>query len=316
MPEQVLGNLRNAAALQRSWQQAMAQLKKAKAAYGVLFLNTKAVFEEASSSLAIDFPAENDFAFRAVQKPDVQDELERAIAQAFGCALPFRLTKGGSSAGGASAASAASAAAPAASRAAQPRQVQPQQHAGSDERAQAGRKAAAQALAEPRDGAFQDGGQRFSQSRPSALAQEAPASAGAAETARPIASASEPDPVPYDEVPLDAYDDVVPYDDDPYGSYGEPAPAASRPSDQPSAQGSAAEFAQAARSQVLPQEAAQGAVQPSPQSAAVSAEPACDAVSSAASLPGSAEPGVEPTLSELDAMLAFGFGEGVEFREV
>lgn len=344
LPDQVLGNLRNAAALQRCWQQAMAQLKKAKAAYGVLFLNTKAVFEEASSSLAIDFPAENDFAFRAVQKPDVQDELARVIAQAFGCPLPFRLTKGGLAAGaalasvGASAASAtsdASAAAPAASQAVQPRQIQsqPQQPSGLDERAQVGRQAAAQAFAEPRSGVFQSGGQQFSQPRPSASAHEVPASAGAPAPARPSASVSEPDPVPYDEVPLDAYDDVVPYDDEPYGVYEEPFPVPSRPSNQPSVQASASEPAQAVRPRVSSSEAAQGAAlsvrsqdsapetmqdaeavgaRPVP----ASAKPACDAASSATSLPDPAESGVEPTLSDLDAMLAFGFGEGVEFREV
>lgn len=275
LPEQVLGNLRNAAALQRCWQQAMAQLKKAKAAYGVLFLNTKAVFEEVSSTLAIDFPAENDFAFRAVQKPDVQDELARAIAQAFGCSLPFRLTKGGSSVGGASAASASSAASPAVSRAGRPKQVQPQ--------------------VQP---------------------QQSPRSEARSQAARPSASAPASDPVPYDEVPLDAYDDVVPYDDDPYGSYGEPAPAASCSSAQPPAQALAPEPAQAARPQASSPEPARSAAAPSVQPAASSAESSYDAVSSATSLPGPAEPGVEPTLSELDAMLAFGFGEGVEFREV
>lgn len=310
MPEQVLGNLRNAAALQRSWQQAMAQLKKAKAAYGVLFLNTKAVFEEASSTLAIDFPAENDFAFRAVQKPDVQDELARAIAQAFGCSLPFRLTKGGSSG---AAASAASSAASAASRSAQP-----QQPARSEERVQAARQPEAQGFAEPRGTAFQGGGQQFAQARSSASAYEAPASAGAAESARPSTPAPASDPVPYDEVPLDAYDDVVPYDDESYGAYGDPAPvpAASRPSAQPAAQAPASEPEQAARPQASSPEPAQGAAPLPSQPAATSAEPAYDAVSSATSLPGPAEPGVEPTLSELDAMLAFGFGEGVEFREV
>lgn len=310
LPEQVLGNLRNAAALQRSWQQAMAQLKKAKAAYGVLFLNTKAVFEEASSTLAIDFPAENDFAFRAVQKPDVRDELARAIAQAFGCSLPFRLTKGGSSG---TAASAASSAASAASRSAQP-----QQPARSEERVQAARQPEAQGFSEPRGAAFQGSGQQFAQARPSASAYEAPASTGAAEAARPSTPAPASDPVPYDEVPLDAYDDVVPYDDEPYGAYGDPAPvpAASRPSVQPAAQASASEPEQAARPQAsAPEPAPRAAPLPS-QPAATSAEPAYDAVSSATSLPGPAEPGVEPTLSELDAMLAFGFGEGVEFREV
>lgn len=337
LPEQVLGNLRNAAALQRSWQQAMAQLKKAKAAYGVLFLNTKAVFEEASSTLAIDFPAENDFAFRAVQKPDVQDELARVIAQAFGCPLPFRLTKGGSSAGVVSAVPAASAVS-AALRTAQEQQVQPQgqlqQPARSDEQAQADGQPVAQGFEKLRGDASQKGGRQLAQARPSASAYEAPASAGAAKAGiRPNMSVPASDPVPYDEVPLDAYDDVVPYDDEPYGVYEEPFSTPSRPSNQPSVQATASEPAQAVRPQVSSPEAAQGAAAPSARSQGspsetirdaaagvrsvqASAEPACDAVSSATSMPGPAEPGAEPTLSDLDAMLAFGFGEGVEFREV
>lgn len=339
LPEHLLANLRNAAALQRLWQQAMAQLKKTKAAYGVLFLNTRAVFEEAVSALAIDFPAENDFAFKAVQKPDVQDELARVIAQAFGYPLPFRLTKGGLAAGAALLAPAGASGAFASSRTAREQQAQPQsetpQPSRSGELVQPSRQPAAQGFAEPCGVGFPEDGRQLDPARSSAPARKEPSSADAAgENAHRGVSAPASDPVPYDEVPLDAYDDVVPYDDEPYGAYGEPFPAPSRPSGRPSVQVPAPESAQALRHQVSSSEAAQGAAAPSVRSqdppsemirdaAAVdvrsvpaSAEPACDAVSSATSLPGPAEPGVEPTLSDLDAMLAFGFGEGVEFREV
>ena len=44
--DQLKASLQNPAALQRVWQAALATLKKNKAAYGVLFLNTKAVYDE------------------------------------------------------------------------------------------------------------------------------------------------------------------------------------------------------------------------------------------------------------------------------
>ena len=70
--DQLKASLQNPAALQRVWQAVLATLKKNKAAYGVLFLNTKAVYDAGKDTLIIEFPAENSFAFKAVQKPDVQ----------------------------------------------------------------------------------------------------------------------------------------------------------------------------------------------------------------------------------------------------
>ena len=46
----------------------------------------------------IEFPAENDFAFRAVQKPDVQAELAQALRREAHGDIPFELRKGGASA--------------------------------------------------------------------------------------------------------------------------------------------------------------------------------------------------------------------------
>lgn len=86
-------SLGNPAALQRLWQAALTALKKNKAAYGVLFLNTKAVYDAASGMLAIEFPAENSFAFKAVQKPDVQDAVSLALQQACGEAPAFHYTQ-------------------------------------------------------------------------------------------------------------------------------------------------------------------------------------------------------------------------------
>ena len=69
---QLAATMGNPAALQRMWQGALAELKRKKAAYGVLFLGTKAVWNAQTGMLAIEFPKENAFAFKAVQKPDVQ----------------------------------------------------------------------------------------------------------------------------------------------------------------------------------------------------------------------------------------------------
>ena len=106
---EITAALSNMASLQRLWAGVLASLKKSKAAYGVLFMNTKAVFDAAAGALLIEFPAENDFAFRAVQKPDVQAELAQALRREAHGDIPFELRKGGASAPMASAPAAASA---------------------------------------------------------------------------------------------------------------------------------------------------------------------------------------------------------------
>ncbi len=62
----------------------------------MLFLNTKAVYDERNGLLVIEFPAENSFAFKAVQKSDVQDAVGVALSQACGEALPFAYAQAGS----------------------------------------------------------------------------------------------------------------------------------------------------------------------------------------------------------------------------
>ena len=91
---QLSASLGNPAALQRIWQSALSSLKKEKAAFGVLFLNTKAVFDASAGALAIDFPVENTFAFKAAQKPDVQDAVASALERACGERLAFSYTQG------------------------------------------------------------------------------------------------------------------------------------------------------------------------------------------------------------------------------
>lgn len=93
--DQLKASLQNPAALQRVWQAVLATLKKNKAAYGVLFLNTKAVYDAGKDSLIIEFPPENSFAFKAVQKPDVQEAVSVALMQACGESLHFAYAQGG-----------------------------------------------------------------------------------------------------------------------------------------------------------------------------------------------------------------------------
>ncbi len=93
--DQLKASLQNPAAVQRVWQAVLATLKKNKAAYGVLFLNTKAVYDAGKDTLIIEFPAENSFAFKAVQKPDVQEAVSAALNQACGESLHFAYAQGG-----------------------------------------------------------------------------------------------------------------------------------------------------------------------------------------------------------------------------
>ncbi len=93
-----LDALSNPAALQRIWQAALAAVRKEKQAYGVLFMGTKARFDEAAGMVKVVFPAESAFAFNAVQKPDVQDALAGALRKAAGADVPFAYEQAGNAA--------------------------------------------------------------------------------------------------------------------------------------------------------------------------------------------------------------------------
>ena len=259
-----LANLNNPAALQRTWQQVLGSLKKVKAAYGVLFLNTKAIFEEESATFVIEFPAENDFAFKAVQKPDIVDELKNSFAQVCGEPLSFRFSKAGGNASSAGFVRTA---------AARPQQAQAQQ-------AEAANRAVAQ-VQQPQQAAqaqqpVHQQAQQTASAQPERVQQPARPQQTQAASAAPSAAS-------YDEVPVDIYDDYVPYDDEAW----EPA---------------AAEQAAA----IAP---AYHAASPEP------ARPAATAPATARPAPVGSAPD-EPTLDDLDAMLVFGFGDGVTFEEV
>ena len=227
--------------LSSAWQAVLATLKKNKAAYGVLFLNTKAVYDAGKRILLIEFPAENAFAFKAVQKQDVQDAVSAALTQACGSAVPFAYSQAGASAPASPAA--ASAARPASAVSASPA-----------------------ASAAPR------------------------AQAAASHAQAPVASTSRPQPQPQPQpsAAMPTYD-VPPYEDEqvPYDDFDVPAPAPAMPD-------------------ASPVPAAQPARMPQPQSAP-------------ASIPASAPATVQSSPadpSDLQAILAAGFGAGVVVEEV
>lgn len=263
MAPEVAALLGNPASLQRLWAGVLASLKKSKAAYGVLFMNTKAVFDGAR--FIVEFAPENDFAFRAVQKADVQEELAAALRHEAHCDVPFELRKGGAGA------AAPVAAAPSAGGIAQPNPV-----------AAAAARAASGVAEAP---------------RPTAPAPAAPAPAAPAPLAPPA-----------DDRP--PYDDYVPYDDGdvPFEEVppweAAPAPGKSAPSPAPASQPPAAPAS-------TPAPAAPPAFTPPAMASATGLPPEPDSVSGP-----SPNPVVEPDNGDLNASLAFGFGDGVSFEEV
>ena len=218
IPAELADTLRNEAALQRIWSSAIASLKKSKAAYGVLFLNTKAVLDEGRGMLVIEFPVENAFAFNAVQKPDVQDAVSAALAQSCGAAIPFVFSKGPSQGAGMAAAPSASSSGASARPATQ--QAQPQ--ASHAERPSAAREAAAAAMR-----AVREREAAAASAEPARSAARQPASSTNTRQASPRAREAqvqdarnagafvpEPDPVPLDAYGDAPYDEPVPYGDE------------------------------------------------------------------------------------------------------
>ena len=218
IPAELADTLRNEAALQRIWSSAIASLKKSKAAYGVLFLNTKAVLDEGRGMLVIEFPVENAFAFNAVQKPDVQDAVSAALAQSCGAAIPFAFSKGPSQ--GASAAAAPSASSSGVSARSATQQAQPQ--ASHAERPSAAREAAAAAMR-----AVREREAAATSAEPARSTARQPVSSANARQAGPQvrepqmrgaqnagAFVPEPDPVPLDAYGGAPYDEPVPYGDE------------------------------------------------------------------------------------------------------
>ena len=316
---QLAATMENPAALQRMWQGALAELKRKKAAYGVLFLGTKAVWNAQTGMLAIEFPKENAFAFKAVQKPDVQAAVADALAQSCaGQAVPFAYQQAG--------AAPVAAAAPAPSRP-QPAQARP----------------AAQMPAQPAPSRPQP--QARSAQRPMPAAQQRPAAPAPAQQ-RPVAPAPAPAPAA-PQRPQRAAADVPPWEDDqvPYGDMDAPMPedellnapagparsaqphpaGAPRPAARPQAAPVAAQRPAppqvgmpqpqpAQRPMASAQPAAPFPAQPAP-AAPVQPAPAPRPQAFAAQPAPSCE-GAPQTPDELQAVLQAGFGGGVTFEEV
>ena len=330
---QLAATMENPAALQRMWQAALAELKRKKAAYGVLFLGTKAVWNAQTGMLAIEFPKENAFAFKAVQKPDVQTAVAEALAQSCaGQAVPFAYQQAG--------AAPVAAAAPAPSRP-QPAQARP----------------AVQMPAQPVPSRPQPQAQPAQRQMPAAQQHPAAPAAAPAPMAqqRPAAPAAQPAPAA-PQRPQRAAADVPPWEDDqvPYGDMDAPmpedellnAPAGPARSAQPHPAGAPRPAARPQAAPVASQRPAPPqAGMPQPQAAPRPMAPAQPAAASFPAQPAPAAPaqpapalrpaavpqpagapfaaqptpsceGAPQTPDELQAVLQAGFGGGVTFEEV
>ena len=345
-----LGALRNPAALQRMWQTTIAALKKAKAAYGVLFLNARAHLDEAAGCLVIDFPADGQFMYKAVQKPEILDMLASTLASTCGGPVPYKLTIAGA---GSVAGPAAAASARAASSGSGPSGDAHRAQDASAHSAASGRTASAASAQAMRDASGRAVGQSAS-GRPDGARAAADHAAGAM-LSGPVPRAdatSQASPAPayesptgyagYDDVvPLDAYENMYPCDDEPpyYFDSSEssrssaPAPSAGSQADmagRASGQGAAAPSASPAPRDAAPSTAFAssgkgGAASASSSAAADIADVAGFAASSAAGLSGAAasapvrdegSSAVGPSDEDIAAALVAGFGEGVVFEEV
>ena len=316
---QLAATMENPAALQRMWQGALAELKRKKAAYGVLFLGTKAVWNAQTGMLAIEFPKENAFAFKAVQKPDVQAAVADALAQSCaGQAVPFAYQQAGTA--HAPSRPQSTQGRPAVQMPTQPASSRPQPQAQSAQRqmpAAQQRSAAPAAAPAP-----------MAQQRPAApAAQSAPAV-----SQRPQRAAADVPPWEDDQVPYGDMDAPMPEDEllnAPAGPArsAQPHPAgAPRPAARPQAAPVTAQ--RPAPPQVgMPQPQAAQRPMASAQPAAVpfpaqpaSAAPAQPAPAPCpqafAAQPASSCEGAPQTPDELQAVLQAGFGGGVTFEEV
>ena len=321
---QLAATMENPAALQRMWQGALAELKRKKAAYGVLFLGTKAVWNAQTGMLAIEFPKENAFAFKAVQKPDVQTAVAEALAQSCaGQAVPFAYQQAGA---------APIAAAASASSRPQPAQARP----------------AAQMPTQPASSRPQPQAQSAQRQMPAAQQRPAAPAAAPAPMAqqRPAAPAAQPAPA-VSQRPQRAAADVPPWEDDqvPYGDMDAPmpedellnAPAGPARSAQPHPAGAPRPAARPQAAPVTAQRPAPPQVgMPQPQAAQrpmASAQPApADPAQASTGAPAQPAPAPRPqafaaqpapscegapqTPDELQAVLQAGFGGGVTFEEV
>ncbi len=88
-------DLSNPATLQRVWHAIVSRLRKENPARGVLFMNTRVSAPDGNSTILVEFSADSSFAYRAAQKPEVQDLLRRSIHAVVGSSVSFRLELAG-----------------------------------------------------------------------------------------------------------------------------------------------------------------------------------------------------------------------------
>ncbi|MDY3128897.1 MAG: DNA polymerase III subunit gamma/tau [Berryella intestinalis] len=209
LSEQTRAILANPASLQRLWQSVLSDVKKQKAAYGVLFMNTKALFDPDRDMVLIQFGAEAAFAYGAVQKPEVQEAVDASFAKNAGGFVPYGFVQAGGRA------------APAASVSSEGASVQPTVTTAAAVRAAASSAVArvqeVREAARARAASAAQGGAAAGSAASAASADRAPLASP------PVPEAPAYEPVPYDEVP---YDDVAYFaGEDEYPASPAPAPA-------------------------------------------------------------------------------------------
>lgn len=76
----------------RLWASILAHLKKIGPAFGVIFMNTATSMSD--GKLVIAFEPTSDFAFKAAQKQDAREALEKAMERAGAQGMPYEIVKG------------------------------------------------------------------------------------------------------------------------------------------------------------------------------------------------------------------------------
>ncbi len=190
--------LSNGAALQRAWRSVVNFVKKEKTAYGALLVDVK-VRPDEHGGVAIEFPADNSFAYDMAQRPELKSSIEAAFRQVVGTEVPFTLHYAGAEA---SDAQASGQSAPAA--------------AGTD--AQSAIERARKLVQE----AASRGAQRTSRASASAAGPPQPPAPAAQQ--QPVSNPRPPASNP-DDVPLDVYESMVPAAADAAAPWEPPAPA-------------------------------------------------------------------------------------------
>ncbi len=75
----------------RLWDSVLAHLKKIGPAYSVIFMNTAPSID--GGKLTIAFGSDSDFAFRAAQKPEAREALEKALGRAGAQGMPYDIVQ-------------------------------------------------------------------------------------------------------------------------------------------------------------------------------------------------------------------------------